>query len=271
MALNAKLHIETTLREKKTVLKTSFCTPPFKIADVTEDKKQQVLHLMMMSSSPGVLDGDKYELQINLDEKCSLDLKTQAYQRLYQMENGAKQVMVVNMKEGSSLIYIPHPLVPHQNSIFKSKNKISMDENCSLIWGEVLSCGRKLNGEVFKFSSYHNITEIFYKGKLAVKENLLMKPAEINVKCVGQLEGYTHQASLICISDKINVEEKTEAVINLLQAEKNIESGMSTTPVNGIIVRLLGNNSEQLFNLLKSISGILSEKKFKETIHGAST
>lgn len=269
MALNAKLHIETALRNKKTILKRSFCTPPFKIADITEDKKQAALQLMLMSSSPGVLDGDEYDLQIDVAAKCSLGLKTQAYQRLYQMKKGARQFLNVNLKEDSSLVYIPHPLTPHENSIFLSKNKISMCENCSLIWGEVISCGRKLSGEVFKFSSYQNITEIFYKEKIIVKENILMKPAEINVKSIGQLEGYTHQASLLCIDRKINIDEKTRIIINFLQQEKNIEFGLSYLPVNGMIVRLLGYKSGQLFDLLKTASLILSEKKSKEIFYVA--
>ena len=269
MSLKAKLHIETALSNEKTFLKKSFCTPPFKIADITENKNQHCLQLMMMSSSPGVLDGDEYELQIDLVEKCSLDVKTQAYQRLYQMKTGSKQMMTVNMKEESSFVYIPHPLVPHENSIFLCRNKIFMEENCSLIWGEVMSCGRKLNGEVFKFSSYHNITEIFLKNKLVVKENILMKPSEMNVRSIGQLEGYTHQASLLCINNKINIEEKEEAIIEILKEQKNIEFGISSLSVNGLIVRLLGQKSEQLFELLKSISIILSEKKLKENIHVA--
>lgn len=269
MALNAKLYIETALRDGKTVLKKNFCTPPFKIADVTEDRRQDNLQLMMMSSSPGVLDGDEYNLQIDMAANCSLELKTQAYQRLYQMKKGAQQFFIANMRENSSLVYIPHPLVPHENSIFLSKNKISMEENCSLIWGEVMGCGRKLNGEVFKFASYHNITEVFIKNKLVVKENILMKPSEINVKAIGQLEGFTHQASLLAISSNMNVEEKAGNIISLFQDEKDIEFGISSLPVNGLIIRLLGQKSEQLFDLLKNTSTILSERNLKEHIHVA--
>lgn len=269
MALKAKLHIETALRDGRTVLKKSFCTPPFKIANVTEDRKHCTLQLMMMSSSPGVLDGDNYNLQIDIAANCSLELKTQAYQRLYQMKQGAQQLFNASMEKGSSLLYIPHPMVPHENSIFLSKNRISMEENCSLVWGEVMSCGRKLNGEVFKFSSYHNITEVFIQNKLVVKENILMRPFEINLKAVGQLEGYSHQASLLCISDHVRVEESTGNIINLLKDEAGIEFGISSLPVNGLIIRLLGHKSEQLFDLLKNISTVLSGRNLKENIHVA--
>ena len=46
-------------------------------------------------------------------------------------------------------VLLPHPSVPHEAIDFTSRNKIYLSDNCSLIFGEVLTCGRKLNGEVF--------------------------------------------------------------------------------------------------------------------------
>lgn len=267
MALNAKLDIETEWRNGKTILKKSFCTPPFKIADITENKKHSGLTLMLMSSSPGVLDGDEYHLQIDVAEECSLELQTQSYHRLFQMQKGARQFLQVNLKAGASLTYIPHPIVPHENSMFFSKSIIVMDETSSLTWGEVMTCGRSLNGEVFKFSSYHNTTEIFFGEKLVVKENILMKPAELNPGSIGQLEGYTHQTNLLFIDQYINTIESTQSVIEFLKHQDKIEFGISALPVNGLIVRLLGFKSEQLFDLLKNLSAILSHKPVNEKLH----
>jgi len=47
----ATLHIQTDWKEGRTRLKNSFCTPPFKVANITENKKDSVLQLMLMSSS----------------------------------------------------------------------------------------------------------------------------------------------------------------------------------------------------------------------------
>jgi urease accessory protein len=64
MPLNAALYIETGLQEGRTILRNSYCTQPFKLANITEDKQQKELHLMLMSSSPGVLDGDVYSRRL---------------------------------------------------------------------------------------------------------------------------------------------------------------------------------------------------------------
>jgi urease accessory protein len=264
MALKASLHIETACRKGRTILKNCFFTPPFKIADITEDKTEGKLELMLMSSSPGTLDGDEYTIRIDVEEQCGLELKTQAYQRIFQMKTGAKQFTDIHLKKGASFIYIPHPLVPHGNSIFLSKTKIVMDSTSSLVWGEVISCGRKLNGEVFSFSSYHSSTEIFIGKKLVVKENILIRPFEVNVNAIGQMEGYTHQASLICIDEQMDVTESIERVIEFLQEEKNIAFGISALPANGIIIRLLGDKAEPLFVFLRKIAAACIQKRLKQ-------
>lgn len=90
-----KLRILAALRDNKTYLQKSFFTPPFKVADITEDKREKTLHLMIMNSSPGVLDKDKYQMKIELSEGCSLQLHTQSYQRLFAMKKNASQTLEV--------------------------------------------------------------------------------------------------------------------------------------------------------------------------------
>ena len=265
MALKAQVHIETALQNNRTVLKKSFCHSPFKIADATEDKCSKKLKLMFMSSSPGVLDGDEYDFEIAVGENCSLQIETQAYQRIFQMKQGAKQAMNISLEESSSFTYLPHPLVPHQSSIFTSKNKIHLADGCRLLWGEVISCGRKLNDEIFAFSSYHSVTEIYHHQKLVVKENLLLKPKQMNVRGVGQLEGFTHQATLIYINETLAVKDLIEEVRMHLKLYEGIEAGVTELPVKGIVVRFLGYKAEQLFGLLKQLAMIIDVIKPVET------
>lgn len=224
-----------------------------------------------MSSSPGVLDEDCYDFEIDIAERSSLHLLTQSYQRLFSMKSGALQTTKINIGNNASFVYLPHPLVPHQHSIFTSKNNIQLSDDAALTWGEVMSCGRKLNGEIFKFSSYHSLTQIFKNGKLLVKENLLMRPLQIDPFAIGQMEGYTHQATLIYIEEKTNITELTEQVYLDLKEQTNIAIGVSALPVHGIIVRFLGYSAEHLFSLVKQTASFFgnskSKKEFKSPVH----
>ena len=93
----SKLQIQASLKNGKTILINSFFTPPFKLADVTEDKSTGTLRLMIMNSSPGILDNDVYQIEIELADHCHLELETQSYQRIFQMKSGARQEMIVRM------------------------------------------------------------------------------------------------------------------------------------------------------------------------------
>ncbi|CAN5699705.1 urease accessory protein UreD [soil metagenome] len=254
----ASLHIKTRLKQQVTVLENVYCTTPFKVANITENKKLKELQLMLMSSSPGILDGDAYKLKIELGPGSHLNLHTQSYQRLFNMKQSATQNLEIHLAESSSFCYLPHPSVPHKSSNFTAINKIYLSAGCRLIFGEILTCGRKLNGEVFSFSSYHNITEVFINNKLIIKENLLIQPATINLQAIGQLEGFTHQASLIFLSENCKLKEASALVDNFIAGEKELVYGITETPVRGLLVRILGQKAEQLHDCLKGIAAILT-------------
>lgn len=255
----AQLQIHAASINGITFLKKSYCNTPFKIANITEDKKDPTLRLMLMSSSPGILDADEYKIQIQLDQSCSLRLHTQSYQRLFSMKARATQHTEVQLGKNSSFCFIPHPVVPHRESNFTSRNKIFLSDNCHLIFGEILTCGRKLNGEEFLFSKFHSITEIFINDKLVIKENLLIQPDLVNVSAIGQLEGYTHQASLIYLSENAEIKQLIPRLYKMLSVQTGINVGITEAPANGLIIRILGQKAEPLFECLKLIAGVLPD------------
>lgn len=256
--MNAKLHIQVRVKDGRSRLQSSYATPPFKLANITEPAGDQWLHLVVMSSSPGILDGDNLEVQVILEEGSKLHLHTQSYQRLFQMQTGACQAISMELKQGSSCIYLPHPAAPHAGSIFSSRNSILLHEDCRLIWGEVITCGRHVN-ERFTFSKYHSVTECFIGKKLAFKENLLMQPTLAEVQSMGLLEGYTHQATLICIDDFEDIEGMMNAVHAQLSVFPNMLFGVSKAPVKGFTVRILGFKAEQLFSCLQQVAARLEK------------
>jgi urease accessory protein len=264
MAMNATVVIRAALRDGVTCLRESYFTPPFKVANITEDKKDPLLHLMLMCSSPGILDEDVYTIRVELEEGCRLQLHTQSYQRLFQMEKGASQQMEVLVGPGSSFCYLPHPCVPHANAIFTGRNKIFLSDGARLVWGEVLTCGRKLSGEIFRFSKYQSITEVIQNGKLVLRENINLQPSVMDMNALGQLEGYTHQASLLFMGgdgEGARGELLRKEVLDYLAGQVGMLSAMSTGPGASLVIRMLGNQAEPLHDCLKGIAGILSFAK----------
>ena len=265
------LNIETALRNHKTILTNGFAMAPLKIANITENKEKALLELMLMSSSPGILNGDEYQLQIAVAPNCSLRLHTQSFQRLFNMQQGhnapgAIQKLEVDIEENAFFCYVPHPTVPHKNAVFSNFNTIKLQPTSKLIWGEIISCGRKLNGEAFQFTRIRIKTEIFIADKLVIKENLLAEPATKHPSTMGQWEGYSHQASLIIVDDAVDINKMKEVIIPILQQQDDIEFGVSEPNINGLVVRLLGYKGEQLYKCLQQIADSVTkiiEKKIQ--------
>lgn len=256
--MNSQVSMHIARRDGRSYLARNYFTPPFKLANITEDLQDPYLHLMLMCSSPGVLDGDRQTIKITLEPNSRLCLHTQSYQRLFQMNTGASQDMEVHLAKGASFSWLPHPCVPHTNSIFAGTNRVFLGPRARLLWGEVLTCGRKLTGEVFAFSSYRMRTEVYITGRLALLENISLQPAAMPVNTLGQLGEFTHQASLLFIEEGGRVAEDTREQIAAYLAGQPLLYGLTEGPANSLIIRMLGHAAEEMYDHLRTIQNMIN-------------
>lgn len=249
-----KYSLKTGLREQ-TILKDVYFTPPFNLVEVRENKKNHLLEMMVMSSSPGLLNDDFYDISIEVIDGSSLNLQTQSYQRVHVSEKGTHQNMRVSVGENAYFSHAPHPTVPHKGARYKAKYAIHIKNSSTLLWSEILTCGRKYmaDEELFMFKKHHAITEIFQEDRLIYKDNLYIVPDEINLKEFGQYEEYTHQGSLFFIIPDVDVAERMEKISNRLSKEEGMSYGISKVLDNAYVLRVLGNEGEQLYRLFTEI------------------
>ncbi|QHS62319.1 urease accessory protein UreD [Chitinophaga agri] len=258
--MTSELDIRAAVRGTHTYLQHSYFTKPFKVADISGSRSGD-LHLTIMTASPGILDGDQYEISVHLQPETCVHLYTQAYQRIFQMEMGAKQRWQVRMEKGSSLYYLPHPSVPHERSIFDSASRIELEPDCRLLWGEIITCGRKLSGEIFRCDYFKNVLEVWCHGRLLFKDVTVLEPAIISPGATGQWEGYTHQASLLWYDAQQDIDAMATLIHNCLSSEEKIKAGVSRTAAGALLIRVLGNGGEQLYALFKRISLLTGQER----------
>ncbi|RXJ52684.1 urease accessory protein UreD [Gelidibacter gilvus] len=249
-----KYSLKTGLREQ-TILKDVYFTPPFNLVEVRENKKNPLLEMMVMSSSPGILNDDFYDINIEVIDGSSLNLQTQSYQRIFVSEKGTNQQMHISVGDRAYFSHVPHPVVPHKGARYTAKSTIHLKNNSTLLWGEILTCGRKYmgEGELFQFKKHHAITEIYQEDVLIFKDNLYIVPEEINLKEFGQYEEYTHQGSLFFIAPATDVTERMDNISNRLSKEEGISYGISKLLDNAYVLRILGNEGQQLYKLFTEI------------------
>ena len=270
--MNSKLFISTKLSSNgKTQLASYFATPPFKVMTLPsyEEVWANGLNAMQMSSSPGVLGGDRLDIQIHLAKSTALSLNTQAFTRVQAMneDDCAEQITQIHLAEQSRLFYLPHPLVLHKDASFKQRTLIEMSENSELIYGEIVAIGRVLNGERFAFRQFSSHLKIFALQKDGKKRPIVLDciqwlPAKMNLTALSQMENYSHQGSLTYLNlGKSAVELK--GILQHVQAqiaeEKTMLVGASLLNEHGIMVRVLGNRAEQIQELFQHLARTLQD------------
>ncbi|MEE8529187.1 MAG: urease accessory protein UreD [Nitrosomonadaceae bacterium] len=267
------LYIKTGFKEGKSYLMDSYVSVPFRITNIGQIKEDGCLYMMLGSSSPGLLDTDNHEIDINVEENSRFQLQTQSYQRLYNMKKGSSQITKVKLAPNSAFCYVPHPIVPQENSIFRNHTIIHLEKNCELILSEIITCGRKnsefispdreIFGEIFKFTYFQNVTEIYFNDLLILKDKIILEPQVVPVDTVIQLEGYTHQATFIYLNtgNSSVAYELIAEILKIMEYEENISFGVSEMAANGFVLRVLGNGGEQLFNCFQQIQNFLWERK----------
>lgn len=250
----SKLMIVAGFKDGRSYLKDAYFSRPFRIANVGQYKTDKDLYLMIMSASPGLLDNDHYDISIKVEGCTRLQLQSQAYQRLHNMQEGATQKILITLEQGSAFSYVPHPIVPHRDSKFKSHTVAHLQKNCQFLLSEIITCGRKHSGEVFRFTYLQNLLEVYDQRKLLLKDNLFLQPKRLPLNTIGQLDGFTHQGVLVYISTGVEAADLyANEVAHLLEKEKDVCYGISGIAANGFVLRILGNGGEQLLNCFASI------------------
>ena len=249
----SQLYIKVKDLNGKTYLEDSYFTAPFKIAKPFFDGADGVMSLMVMSSSAGVMEGDTYRIDVQLDKDTKVRLETQSYQKIHRMKDGyAAQYNSFNLEKGAFLDYAPKPTIPFAHSNFCSNTECRLAEGAAFIYSEILTAGRVKSGETFRFREYRSGMRIYYGSELIFLENQFLNPQEQNLEDIGFFEGFTHQASMGFFYDQIN-DALIEKLYIILETMEDVQFGISKTKKYGLIVRILANSSDGLESVLSLI------------------
>jgi urease accessory protein len=256
--LKSTIKINAEREGKLTLLKESSYNAPYKVIHYGSRYLHEHLELILMSSSPGIMDGDEIDISVNVHEGAHLKLFTQSFNKLHPMENGAVQRTHVQVKKDGIFRFIPHPITPFAKSNFKAVNELHLDESATLIWGDILASGRVHSGESFEFTRLHVVTKIYSNKKLVLLDNQLLEPGRQPLKSIVFYEGYTHQATLIYVSP-FAAELKAELDEILVEKYEQIDFGFTRCAPNAVMLRAMGDEGAMLHNWLSAMGQLCWE------------
>jgi len=237
----------------RSVLKESYHNAPYKLTHYGAPRAQDHLEMIIMSASPGIMDKDALVIDVHVKENAQLKLFTQSFNKLHPMKEGAFQQTNVKLAKDSVFNYVPHPVTPFKDSIFKTVNTIHVNDGATLIWGDIISAGRVHRDEVFEFQKLHSVTRIYKDGKLLVTDNQCLLPQEQPVADLLFFEGYTHQATLFYCGPFAK-QMKIEMDEILTMEYEDVAFGFTECAEDTLLLRALGSDGELLYSFLTMLA-----------------
>lgn len=210
----------------------------------------------------GYVEGEKYRYSINLKEDSRAIITTQASTKVYKCVHGKKteQETIINLEKNSTLEYITDSVILYKDAIYKQVNNIYMDESATLIYSDGITSGWSKEGEEFQYSNVQLKTSVYVNNKIVLLDNLLVNPREDDVTKLGFFEGYQNFGTLLVINKNINVETIEQLRNEIKNLNLPICFGISELEVNGFVLRVLGNLTQNIESAIKLCHNYVRKK-----------
>jgi len=249
----------------KTVITRQFSQVPLQIqrALYPENSLPGMAYLYVISPSGGILQGDRYRTDVLLKNKAVVHITTQGATRIYSMNsNSASQMINITVDENCYLEYIPDQIIPYKNSRYYQKVNINVHDNSTLIYSEVLTPGRVAMGESFEYDICYLRTHCKNQDKkIRFLENTKIEPKKQRLKNFGILGEYSIVGTVYILTRKEDVIELENTINQAVRDRHKVSVGTSILPdESGIIIRILGNKTELVFDVVFKTVEIIRKK-----------
>ena len=252
------LLLEQDLERGKTVVKEQYSKIPLftQRALYLEESLPSMAYIYIMSPSGGILQGDRYRMDIVLKNKACALITTQGATRVYRMErNYATQIVNVVVDEGCYLEFVPDQLIPFRDSRFYQTVNLKVHDNGTMLYSEMIVPGRVASGESFQYDiCYMKALARNQKNTLRFIDIAILEPKKRNLNTVGILGTFDVVGSTYILTKADYVKELKDEINSGLQKFTHFSGGASILPYNsGVIVRMLGNVASDIRNAIYEI------------------
>lgn len=252
------LRMEYDSHRQRTVAKEQYSKVPLFTQRVLylEESLPSMAYLYIISPSGGILQGDRYRMDITLANNAFLHLTTQGATRIYRMDkNYATQLVNIHVGEGCYFEYIPDQIIPYRNSRFYQNVSLNVHDNSTLIYSEILVPGRVGSGESFEYDICYMKTKAKNQnGNLRLIDTAILEPKRRNLKNFGVLEGFDVFGTVYLLSNTIYVKELNDLINTMIESAPRVHGGATILPnSSGVMIRLLGSFASDVRNVIYEV------------------
>jgi urease accessory protein len=258
------LKLEKDSDTGKTIIREQYSRVPLlaQRAMYLEETLPDMAYVYIVSPSGGILQGDRYLIDITLGNNTFAHVTTQGATRIYKMDkNYASQIVNIKVEEGSFLEYIPDQIIPFRNSRFYQEVNLNVHDNATMIYSEVIVPGRVASGEEFEYDiCYIKTVGRNHLGRSRFIDTVKLEPKNENLRAEGILGSFTVVGTIYVVTKESCVKDLQYEIserIKGFEVKDKISGSTSILPARqGIIIRILGNSSEDVKKIIFDVVGI---------------
>lgn len=249
-------------KEGKTTLIKSRAKGLVRISPNMKFGNEKVQTYFLIGLGGGYVEGEEYKNKIELQEDTRAIITTQASTKVYKCLKGKdiKQYTSINIMKNSVLEYITDPVILYKDAVYKQFNEIYLDSNSTLIYSDGITAGWSPDGEKFQYTSAMLNTKVYLDNKIVLLDNLFINPKEDDIEGLGYFENYSNFATLLVIDKRIN----KNTIINIRKILSDnglpVEFGISELEINGFVLRVLGNLTQHIENVINIVINYIRDK-----------
>ena len=252
------LRLEQDKSNGKTSVKEQYSRVPLytQRALYLEEALSNMAYMYIISPSGGILQGDRYRMDITLRNHAFAHITTQGATRIYRMErNYATQIINIDVGEDCYFEYIPDQVIPYRDSRFYQEANLSVHDSATLLYSEIITPGRVASGEHFDYDiCYMKATAKDHNGRLKFTDVAMLEPKKRDMNVFGVLSNHDVVANMYIITKNKKLQEISMDVNAALKAAPKVYAGASILPSNcGVGIRVLGNSASELRNIIYEI------------------
>ena len=245
------LRLEQNVENEKTIVKEQYSKVPLftQRALYLEESIPSMAYMYIISPSGGILQGDRYRMDITLKNNAIAHITTQGATRIYRMEkNYATQIVNIIVDDGCYFEFVPDQIIPYRNSRFYQTVNLSIHDNATMMYAEMIVPGRVASGESFEY-------DICYMKALAKNQNNLLRlidvavlePKKRSLKILGILGNLSVVGNMYILTKTKYTAELVTDINSALQKFSNISGGATILPRNsGVLIRILGEVAQDI-------------------------
>ena len=219
----------------------------------------------IISIGGGILQGDRYKIDITVDADACAQVTTQSASRVHQMDaNYASQHQTITLKNGAYLEYLPDFTILYRDSRFINQTDIILAEDATLLYGEMILVGRKHHRAEERFGFDLLSLGVSVRrpcGRPLFTEKILIEKTRFH-DSAAVMRGYDAFANIMCLtSPELAARIKARFETNFATPAPRVMSGVSLLPNRaGLMLRAVGMETHDVRHEVRRFWGLVREE-----------